>query len=390
MAAATATGVRLALSGGAPVFPMPELAQPGGGALALYVLLGGVVGVAAVLVTRAVYAVEDTFERLPLHWMWWPALGGLAVGLVGYVAPRTLGVGYQNIEEIVGGKLALSTIALLCAFKFVSWSISLGSGTSGGTLAPLFTFGGGLGALLGWVLQQLVPAAAVDLRIAALVGMAAMFAGASRALLASVVFAFETTRQPIGLLPLLGGCTAAFLVSLLLMRHTIMTEKIARRGVKVLGEYSADFLEQLSVKSCGLRDVITLRAEDSLSSVHAWLGSHASGTSHQGFPVLDADGRLLGVVTRRDLFGAEGLERPVRELVRRAPVFVNEDASLRDAIDRMAEERIGRLPILSSSSPPTLIGIVTRSDIVEAHAHRLDDHERKPALRRLGFRRAAR
>ena len=390
MAAATATGVRLALSGGAPVFPMPDLAQPGGAALALYVLLGAAVGVVAVLVTRLVYAIEDGFERLPIHWMWWPALGGLAVGLVGYVSPRTLGVGYENIEEIVAGKLALPTIALLCVMKFISWSVSLGSGTSGGTLAPLFTFGGGLGALLGWGLQQLVPAAAVDVRIAALVGMAAMFAGASRALLASVVFAFETTRQPMGLLPLLGGCSAAFLVSLLLMRHSIMTEKIARRGVKVLGEYAADFLEQISVKSCGLRDVVTLRAEDSLASVRDWLASHASGSSHQGFPVLDANGRLIGVVTRRDLFGAGELERSVRELVQRAPVFVSEDASLRDAVDLMAQEHIGRIPILSSSSPQKLLGIVTRSDIVEAHSHRLDDHERKPALRRLGFRRVAR
>jgi CBS domain-containing protein len=393
LAAATASAVRLALVGGEPVFPMPELAQPSGAALALYIVLGALVGVASVAVTRAVYAIEDQFERLPLHWMWWPALGGVAVGLVGYVAPRTLGVGYQNIEEIVAGHMALGAVAALCALKLVSWSIALGSGTSGGTLAPLFTFGGGLGALAGFALQRLFPSASVDLRIAALVGMAAMFAGASRALLASVVFAFECTRQPIGLLPLLGGCSAAFLVSLALMRHSIMTEKIARRGVKVLGEYSADFLQQLSVKTCGLRAVVTLHAEDTLEHVQAWLSSGSPGTSHQGFPVLDVSGALIGVLTRRDLVLASdesSKQRRIGDLIARTPVFVTEEASLREAADLMAHARIGRLPIVSSHAPQRLLGIITRSDLVDAHAHRLDDQRPKPALRKLGFGRAVR
>jgi CBS domain-containing protein len=325
--------------------------------------------------------------------MWWPALGGVAVGLVGYVAPRTLGVGYQNIEEIVAGHMALGAVAALCALKLVSWSIALGSGTSGGTLAPLFTFGGGLGALAGFALQRLFPSASVDLRIAALVGMAAMFAGASRALLASVVFAFECTRQPIGLLPLLGGCSAAFLVSLALMRHSIMTEKIARRGVKVLGEYSADFLQQLSVKTCGLRAVVTLHAEDTLEHVQAWLSSGSPGTSHQGFPVLDVSGALIGVLTRRDLVLASdesSKQRRIGDLIARTPVFVTEEASLREAADLMAHARIGRLPIVSSHAPQRLLGIITRSDLVDAHAHRLDDQRPKPALRKLGFGRAVR
>lgn len=385
LAAATANGVRLAVVGGAPVFPMPDLTQPSDAALALYVVLGGLVGVAAVLVTRAVYAVEDAFERLPLHWMWWPALGGIAVGVVGYFAPRTLGVGYRNIEDIVGGHMLLGTIALLCGLKFISWSISLGSGTSGGTLAPLFTFGGGLGALGGYALHELFPSVGIDLRIAALVGMAAMFAGASRALLASVVFAFETTRQPIGLLPLLGGCTAAFMVSLLLMRHSIMTEKIARRGVKALGEYSADFLEQLSVKTCGLREVVVLSADAALGNVQDWLASGVVGTSHQGFPVVDADAKLVGVLTRRDLLGAASRDKPLRELITRAPVYVTDEASLRLAADCMARERIGRLPILDRESG-RLIGIITRSDLIDANAHRLAEQRPGPALRQLPLR----
>src|SRR5207245_10519397 len=209
-------------------------------------------------------------ETRPIHWMGWPALGAVAVGVVGYFAPRTMGVGYDNIEAIVGGTLTGGALAWLCAMKLISWSISLGSGTSGGTLAPLFTIGGGLGALLGQVVASAFPHLGIDVRIARLVGMAAMFAGASRALLASVVFAFETTRQPIGLLPLLSGCTASFLLSCLLMRNTIMTEKIARRGVRVPGEYAADFLDQVTAGACASKPVVTLNADDALAAVREW------------------------------------------------------------------------------------------------------------------------
>ncbi|HKO46405.1 MAG TPA: chloride channel protein, partial [Polyangiaceae bacterium] len=264
LASATAAGVRMAAVGSAPVFAMPELAQPSGEALAFYILLGGVIGIVATGVTRAVYAVEDAFEKLPIHWMWWPALGGLAVGGVGYFAPRTMGVGYDNIEHVLSGSLTGQALFLLFSLKFVSWAIALGSGTSGGTLAPLFTIGGGLGATLGALVALAFPGLGIDPRIAGLVGMAAIFAGASRALLASVVFAFETTLQPLGLLPLLGGCSAAFLVSCLLMRNTIMTEKIARRGIRVPSEYAADFLDQVRVADFAAKEVIAFAASDTL------------------------------------------------------------------------------------------------------------------------------
>jgi H+/Cl- antiporter ClcA len=212
-----------------PAFHMPAVMPAPPGALASYVGMGAIVGLASVWITRLVYFIEDRFERLPVHWMWRPAVGAIAVGVVGLVAPRTMGVGYTNIDDILSGNLFGGALVLLFSCKLVSWSISLGSGTSGGTLAPLFTIGGGLGAVLGAAAAWAVPSAGIDPRMAALVGMSAMFAGASHATLASVVFAFETTRQPMGLLPLLGGSTAAYLVSCLLMRTSIMTEKIARK-----------------------------------------------------------------------------------------------------------------------------------------------------------------
>src|SRR5205814_1698157 len=195
LAAASAAAVRAGFEGIHPIFAMPDLAQPAGSAHGIYIALGAIVGLLSVCVTRAVYAIEDAFEKIPVHWMWWPAIGALAVGVIGYSHPRTLGVGYYNISDIISNKLTIGVVGGLCLWKFISWSIALGSGTSGGTLAPLFTIGGGLGALLGAAAAKFFPGSGVDVRIAALVGMAAIFAGASRALLASVSFAFETTLQ---------------------------------------------------------------------------------------------------------------------------------------------------------------------------------------------------
>lgn len=368
LASATATAVRMWYVGSAPVFPMPMLARPGGEALICYTLLGALIGWLSVYVTRAVYWIEDLFEKLPVHWMWWPAIGGVAVGICGYFAPRTLGVGYSNIEELVNGRLVGEAVIFLCLMKFVSWAISLGSGTSGGTLAPLFTIGGGCGVFIGELLEVALPSAHIDARICALVGMAAMFAGASRALLASVVFAFETTLQPLGLLPLLGGCTAGFLVSSLLMRNTIMTEKLARRGVRVPAEYSADYLDGISVGDACSKEAISLDADQTVAE------ARDVAASHQGFPVL-AGGRLIGVVTRRD-FMAAGEGQRIRDLVHRGPVVVFEDSSLRDAADQMVRENVGRLPVVKRSAPDHVVGFITRSDLLTAHATRLGEDER--------------
>ncbi|MCU1281872.1 MAG: Chloride channel protein [bacterium] len=371
LAASVATAVRYAFAGSGAVFPMPDLAQPSGGALAAYIVIGALVGIAAVGVTRAVYAVEDGFEKLPIHWMWWPAIGAVAVGIVGWLAPRTMGVGYDNIEAIVGGTLGGAALVWLCALKFVSWSISLGSGTSGGTLAPLFTIGGGLGATLGVAAAALLPSLGVDARIAGLVGMAAIFAGASRALLTSVVFAFETTRQPIGLLPLLGGCAAAYLISCLAMRNSIMTEKIARRGVHVAGEYVADFLASRPVRAHMSTAVVTFGADETLGRARAFLAGGDAVARHQGFPLVDGDGRVVGVLTRRDLVdGTRCDDEPLRALVRRAPIVLHDDASLRDAVDQMAHAAVGRLPIVSRREL-RLVGIVSRSDVLVAEAKRI-------------------
>jgi CBS domain-containing protein len=229
----------------------------------------------------------------------------------------------------------------------------------------------------------------VDPRMAALVCMAAIFAGASRAFLTSVVFAFETTHQVHGLLPLLGACAAAYLVSGLMMRNTIMTEKIARRGVRVPSDYSADYLDQIRVGDACSRQVVSLRDSQKLSEVRAWLGSKTSAYTHQGFPVLGEDGQLRGVLTRRNLLDADiADDERIGRLIIRPIIGIREDHSLREAADHMVEANVGRLNRAWIAMMPTrMVGILTRGDLLAAHVQRL--REARHASRHLRRRRKA-
>ncbi len=270
LACVAGAGMHILLFGHQPVFAMPAIPTPDNKALAIYVLLGGGIGVVAAFVSRSVYWIEDAFEKLPIHWMWWPALGAIAIGVIGYFAPHTMGVGYDNITRLLSGAAPIRVIAALCFLKYLSWSISLGSGTSGGTLAPLFTIGGALGALLGGVVLQYFPNSGINLPTAALIGMAAMFAGASRAWLTSIVFALETTGQINGLLPLLGACVAAYFVSFFLMKGSIMTEKIQRRGVKTPDAFEPDILRNVAVRQL----MVPIKGEQP-SGPHIYAADHA-------------------------------------------------------------------------------------------------------------------
>jgi H+/Cl- antiporter ClcA len=372
LACASAAAVRPLLFESGAVFAMPHVAVPTSPAVAFYVVLGALIGLLAVGVTRLVYGIEDAFEHIPIHWMYWPAIGGLFVGLVGYFAPRTLGVGYDNIASFLNGQLGLTALLVLAIAKLASWSVALGSGTSGGTLAPLFTIGGCTASALGMWFAHQFPFLGIDPRVAGLVGMAAIFSGASRALLASIVFAFETTQQPMGLVPLLGGCTAAYFVSGLLMKQTIMTEKIARRGVFVPGEVAGDYLARMRVGAFAAAPVVKLSAMETLGNVRDWIASRAEGADHQGYPVVDRDENLVGVVTRRDLLNAVAADdSAIGDLIRRPPAVVYDDLSLRDAADHMVAERVGRLPVVLRTDPRKVVGMITRSDLLNAHGPRL-------------------
>ncbi len=238
IAVSTAYSIRLATGHTTAEFPIGEITETINGWNSLfYFFAGAIAGAVSCVVSKIVFWVEDKFEHLPIHWMWWPMIGGLAVGVIGYFDPRSLGVGYSNIINALQGNMLLIPAITLFVFKFISWAISLGSGTSGGTLAPLLTFGSSLGIVLSFVGMHFFPNIGITAQVTALVCMSSMFSGATRAVLTSTVFALEVTGAHFGVAPLLLGNSAAFLFSLFFLKETIMTEKIARRGIHVPKDY---------------------------------------------------------------------------------------------------------------------------------------------------------
>jgi H+/Cl- antiporter ClcA len=233
LASAASACLRLAWVGTAPIFPMGGLSAAGAWTPVFFSLLGLPLGLAAAGITRAVAYSEHSFERIPLHWMWWPALGGLAVGALGLLEPRVFGPSYGSIAATLNGDLVAGALLTFVALKALAWILALGSGTAGGTLAPLFGIGAGLGALLTAAAAGLWPQLGLDPRLGALVGMAAVFAGASHAPLASMILALETTHRLEAALPLMGACLVATLVCQILLPHSLMTEGPRRRGVRI-------------------------------------------------------------------------------------------------------------------------------------------------------------
>ncbi len=364
LAAAAAGGLRAIIHGAGPVFAMPEIATVDWTTDVVATIVGGIVGVVSVYVTKIVYWIEDWFEELPIHWMWWPAIGAIAVGVIGVFAPRTLGVGYDNIEGALAGAFTWQTLIILVVAKFVSWAVALGTGTSGGTLAPLMTFGSGIGWLLTAACAAIAPHAGIDPRVGALVGMTAMFAGASRALMASIVFALEVTQQIHAVVPIVAGVSLAYFASCLLMRTTIMTEKLVRRGVTVASEYDVDPLAHVSVGALAASALRSLQARQTVAEALAEIGRQ--GYRHQAYPIVDGK-RLVGVVTARALMAADPAT-PLAQLATRKPVIARPSETARAAITRMAEEEVGRIVVVSESDPAAPIGILTRSDVVAAFA----------------------
>lgn len=378
------------LFGSEPVFAIPHLiATPSNTALVAYSVMGIVIGVLSVLVTKVVYLIEDGFERLPVHWMWWPAIGGLAVGIIGYFSPQTLGVGYENITNILSGELAISFVFSLCLLKFLSWAIALGSGTSGGTLAPLLTIGGATGVLLGSVILQLFPQSDINLSLAALVGMSAMFAGASRALLTSIIFALETTGQSNALLPLLAGSAASYFVSFFIMENTIMTEKIARRGVKTPHSYEPDILEKITVEQVIKENGVVLSEDTTIKEVKEWLSKEPDYNSNY-FIVSSNEGEYKGILSSSSIFSTlKEEDSRVGLLIRRKNISVDVGSSLRAAVEVMATENMDVLPVVSKDNSNSIIGVLSYHEIIASYKKNMEEFVKKRpdiSLKRRGLR----
>jgi predicted transcriptional regulator len=300
-------------------------------------------------------------------------MGGLAVGIVGYFAPRTLGVGYDNITDLLSGTMTLKLVISLCLFKFISWAIALGSGTSGGTLAPLLTIGGATGALLGMLVNLLFPNAGVTIPLAAMVGMSAMFAGASRALLTSIIFALETTGQSHALLPLLAACLASYGVSYFLMENTIMTEKIARRGIKTPHAYEPDMLDKLTVDQVLSENQTVISCEATIEEVREWLMKNKNQQKNY-YIVTNESGVFSGIISSSNLFSMHhpaGIK--TGQLIKRKPFAITANDSLKSAVEMMARENLDVLPVIRQSDSK-IIGVLSYKDILSTYRRNSEDH----------------
>jgi chloride channel protein, CIC family len=302
-AVAVATIVRVPMLGSGALFPAPAGAlHLDAGVYGLCIASGILAGLLALLATTLVYLSEDTFQRLPIHWMWWPALGGVIVGVGGLIVPQALGVGYNVIESELNGTISLDLIVGILVVKTLIWSLSLGSGTSGGVLAPMLMIGGALGGLEATVFPH------VGAGFWPLVGLAGVLGGVMRSPLTGVVFALELTHRYEALLPLLIGATVAYAVSILVLRRSVLTEKIARRGLHLTREYSIDPLEVLfvgDVMSAAVEpladppEAVSVHADDTLRHVAYAMAEH--GVTR--LPVVEREDRakVVGTITLEQL-----------------------------------------------------------------------------------------
>lgn len=349
------------LLGTGPLFPFAADPAPGAWGLGVALAIGAAAGLAATVLTKLLYGCEDLFERLPIHWMWWPALGGLAVGLGGLVEPRALGVGYDVIADLLGGDPLASFVLLLLLVKAAIWLVALSSGTSGGVLAPLLILGGALG----WLIGLALPGAP---GFWALLGMAAMLGGTMRAPLTGALFAVELTGDLRALPALLAATVAAHAVTVLLLRRSMLTEKIARRGQHITREYAVDLYELTRVGDIMTREVESLPAALPLPEAVAAI---AAGR-HRAYPVVDAAGRPVGLATRADALAwrVDGVD-PDETLDARvsdaALAALHPEDVAAHALDVMLAAGRGRVPV-TDPADGRLVGIVTRRDLLQVRA----------------------
>ena len=373
VAAVVAGALRVPLMGPGPIFGVTPHAALSGTGLAVAAAVGLSAGIASGLLTGLVYGFEDLFAKLPIHWMWWPILGGIVVGIGGLFDARILGVGYDVIRELVNGRLLGTGLFGLLVLKAIVWSVALGSGTSGGVLAPLLIMGGALGALESHVIPLGDPG------LWAIVGMTAMMGGTMRSPLTAIVFALELTHD-MALLPgLLVAAVAAHLFTVLLLKRSILTEKIARRGHHLVREYAVDPFSIHRVGEVMDRDVPTIPADLAIEELSRRLAEGDPRlTRRQGTPIVDVEGRLVGIITRSDLMKAMerkngAATRTVLEAGSRRLVVGYPDELLREAVRRMLENDIGRLPIVDRENPTRLVGYLGRSGVMAAHVRMIEE-----------------
>jgi len=377
IATTIATSVRQLLLGNGTMFRVLPMDFGIPGTLPYYLVLGLLCGAIAIGFTKALYFVEDRFDWLPISEFWHPAIGALALGVIGFFVPRVLGVGYDTLSDILNNNLAIKVLLLVAVFKSLALLLSLGAGTSGGLLAPMFISSAAMGGLFAVGVNGLIPSAHLSPGACALVAMAAVFGSASRATFAFIVFAFEITRDYNSVLPLMLVSVIADLIAMRYLPNSIMTEKLARRGLNTHQEYEINALKQLNVEEVMARDVATVEPE---TTVHAAADRFATGdlksSRHHALPIVDSAGRLQGLVTQGDLLRSlqadPAGEMSVLDAGTRSLIVTHPDERVFDAVTKMLDNNIGRLPVVDRNDPQKMVGYINRANVMgswRGHLH---------------------
>jgi chloride channel protein, CIC family len=378
IACTLATSVRTILLGQHSMFSMGNVKFDVVHGLPFYLVLGLLSGAVAIGFTKLLYWVEDQFERLPINDLWHPAIGALGLGILGFFVPRVLGVGYDTISDILNNNLALKLLILIAVFKALALVISLGSGTSGGLLAPMFMSSAAMGGAFALIVNMIFPSAHLSPGAYALVAMAAVFGSASRATFAFIVFAFEITHDYNAILPLMLGCVIADMIAIRYLPSSIMTEKLARRGLKVPEEYEAGVLKMVRVGEVMRKDVNPVPQEMTVAELAERMGrGEPAYNLTQGLPIVSSDGKLVGVVTQGDLLRALELDpkgtMTVLEAGSQQLIVAHPDELAHDAMYRMLQRDIGRLPVVSRENPQQMVGYFNRSSLLGAWTRQMEE-----------------
>ncbi len=385
IATTLATTMRYAIFESGPLFAMQAVDFALPEAVPFYVIFGVLVGFMAIAISKSLFWVEDRFEALPIGDIWRPALGGLGLGAIGLIAPQVLGVGYDTITGILNNEFAVGMLLSVFVFKTLALLVSLGSGTSGGLLAPLFMTGAAGGALFAVAANHLVPGTPLAPGAFALVGMAALFGAASRATFTLIIFAFEITRNYNAILPLMLVCVIATGIMVLFMRNTIMTEKLARRGLRVSQDFEVDPMQRVLVARIMNPHPASVDLDTDIADVAAIMGLRGAGEHRRdALVVVDSDGALFGIVTQSDVLramaGDENEPTTAGGICSRNLVTAHADETVGEAVERMLRHDIGRLPVVSRSDPTRLLGYIGRAAAIGARTHAMEEEGRYERL----------
>ncbi|HEY3930679.1 MAG TPA: chloride channel protein [Candidatus Koribacter sp.] len=380
IASTIATSIHFVLMGKGPMFTVGTIDFGVPRVLPWYLLLGVICGFAAVGFSRLLYWVEDRFEDLPIDWMWWPAIGCVILGVVGYFVPRVLGVGYDTISDILNVHLVFKVLLLVMIFKALVLVVTIGSGTSGGLLAPMFMASAAMGSVVAMVINHIIPSAAISPAAFALVAMGAVFGAASRATFAFIIFAFEITRDYNSILPLMLVAVIADGIAMAFSDNSIMTEKLARRGLKIHADYEPDVLRQIPVSEVMAKDPPTIASTVQVREMAERLAKHDPLlTRHQGILITDESGKLKGIVTRGDILRAMETDPTgtltVLEAGSTKLIVAYPDELLFHAANRMASGDVGRLPVVDPADPTKIVGYLGRSGILAARLRQIDEEQ---------------